>query len=64
MSERISRKNPNKTVENNNGLAERNITADDLKKYKNALDSTRSYVSGDKEWSSSGHRFSDIKDKE
>lgn len=41
----------------NNGQAEKNITAEDMKKYKNALDSTTSYVSGDKDWSSSSHQF-------
>lgn len=59
LSNRINSKNPNNTNTNNNGLSERNITGDDLKKYKNALDTTRSYVSGDKEWSSSSHQFSD-----
>lgn len=63
LSNRINSKNPNNTNTNNNGLSERNITGDDLKKYKNALDTTRSYVSGDKEWSSSSHQFSDKNDK-
>lgn len=59
MSDRINGKGPNNANKNNNGLAERIITADDMKKYKNALDTTDSYVSGDKEWSSSSHQFSD-----
>ncbi len=59
MSNRINSKNPNNTNTNNNGLAERNITGDDMKRFKNALDSTNGYVSGDKEWSSSSHQFSD-----
>lgn len=59
MSDRINGKGPNNANKNNNGLAERIITADDMKKYKNALDTTGSYVSGDKEWSSSSHQFSD-----
>lgn len=59
MSNRINSKNPNNTNTNNNGLAERNISSDDMKKFKNALDNTRNYVSGDKEWSSSSHQFSD-----
>ena len=59
MSNRINSKNPNNTNRNNNGIAERNITSDDMKKYKNSLDTTRNYVSGDKEWSSSSHQFSD-----
>lgn len=58
MSDRINSKNPNKTKSNNNGTAERNITADDMKQYKNALDTSSNYVSGDKEWSSSSHQFS------
>lgn len=61
MSNRIANKNPNNT-NTNNGLAERNITGDDLKKYKSALDTSRSYVSGDNDWSSSSHQFSDKKD--
>ena len=59
MSNRINSKNPNNTNTNNNGLAERNITGEDMKRYKNALDSTNGYVSGDKERSSSSHQFTD-----
>lgn len=59
MSNRINSKNPNNTNTNHNGLAERNITGDDMKRFKNALDSTNGYVSGDKERSSSSHQFSD-----
>lgn len=58
MSNRINSKDPNHTNTNNNGLAERNITAEDMKKYKNSMDTTSNYVSGDKEWSSSSHQFS------
>lgn len=58
MSNRINSKDPNHTNTNNNGLAERDITGDDMKEFKNALDNTRNYVSGDKEWSSSSHQFS------
>ena len=64
MSNRINSKNPNNTNTNNNGLAERNITGDDMKRFKNALDSTSGYVSGDKEWSSSSHQFSDKPEKQ
>ncbi len=59
MSNRINSKNPNHTNTNNNGLAERDITGDDMKRYKNALDSTKGYVSGDQERSSSSHQFTD-----
>ncbi len=38
MSNRINSKNPNQTDRNNNGLAERNITADDMKAFANAMD--------------------------
>ncbi len=57
MSNLPNSKNPNQLTKNNNGLAERNITSDDMKEYKNTMDNTRSYVSGDKEWSSSSHQF-------
>jgi hypothetical protein len=59
MSNRMNSKDPNHTNRNNNGLAERNITADDMKKYKNALDDNRSYISGTEELSSSSHQFSE-----
>ncbi len=59
MSNRINSQNPNRTNRNNNGLAEKNITADDMRKYKNALDDTRSYISGTEELSSSSHKFSE-----
>ncbi|MDF2485247.1 MAG: hypothetical protein K0R46_1415 [Herbinix sp.] len=59
MSNRINSKNPNNTNTNNNGLAERNITGDDMDRYKNALDHTRNYVSGDQEQSSSSHQFTE-----
>ena len=58
MSDRKNSKNPSNTEQNIDGTAERNITGDDMNRYKNALDNTRSYVSGDKEWSSSSHQFS------
>lgn len=58
MSDRKNSKNPSNTEQNSNGLAERNITGDDMNRYKNALDNAKSYVSGDKEWSSSSHQFS------
>ena len=58
MSDKKNSKNPNNTEQNMDGTAERNITGDDMKRYKNAMDNTRSYVSGDKEWSSSSHQFS------
>ena len=58
MPDKKNSKNPSNTEQNNNGTAERNITGDDMKRYKNAMDNTRSYVSGDKEWSSSSHQFS------
>ncbi|MDF2543080.1 MAG: hypothetical protein K0S47_2798 [Herbinix sp.] len=58
MPDRENSQDPNQTLQNNNGVAERNITAEDMKEYKNALDSTRNYVSGDREWSSSSHQFS------
>lgn len=57
MSNRMNSKNPNHTNRNNNGLVEHNITSEDMKKYKNALDGNRSYISGTEELSSSGHRF-------
>ncbi len=60
MSNRMNSKDPNHTNSNNNGLAERNITADDMKKYKNAMDDTRRYISGSEELSSSSHQFSDL----
>jgi len=44
----------------NIGVAERQIMADDMKKYKNAYDAARSYVSGDENWSSAGRRFSEL----
>lgn len=43
----------------NNGIAEKPITGDDMKRFKNALDNTRTYISGDEERSSSSHQFSD-----
>lgn len=58
MSNRINSKNPNQTDRNNNGLAERNITADDMKAFANAMDQQRSYISGS-EPSSSGHQFTE-----
>jgi len=58
MPDSINSKNPLKT-EKKHGVAEKNITAEDMKQYKNAMDNTRNYVSGDKEWSSSSHQFSD-----
>ncbi len=58
MSDRKNAKNPSNTEQNVNGTAEKNITGDDMNRYKNALDNVRSYVSGDKEWSSSSHQFS------
>jgi len=60
MADRNTDRRTGNTNSENNGLAERNITADDMKKYKNALDSQRSYVSGDEEWSSSSRRFTDL----
>jgi hypothetical protein len=54
----MNSKNPNNTKKNMNGQAERNITGDDMKEIKSALDNTRNYVSGDKEGSSSSHQFS------
>lgn len=62
MPDKINSKNPLRTGMNN-GVAERNITAEDLKQYKNAMDNTRSYVSGDNELSSSSHQFSDDSSK-
>lgn len=59
MSNRINSKNPNNTNTNNNGLAERNITGEDMQRYKNSLDNTRNYVSGDQEQSSSSHQFTE-----
>lgn len=56
MPDKINSKNPLRTGKNN-GLAERNINAEDMKRYKNAMDNTRSYVSGDEEQSSSSHQF-------
>ncbi|HHV10657.1 MAG TPA: hypothetical protein GXX75_10315 [Clostridiales bacterium] len=64
MPDTKNSKNPNNTVQNDNGTAERNITGDDMNRYKNALDNTRSYVSGDAEWSSSSHQFSQEPSKE
>ncbi len=58
MSDKENSKNPNNTVQNDDGTAERNITGDDMNRYKNAMDNTRSYVSGDTEWSSSSHQLS------
>ena len=58
MADKKYDKNISKSEQDHNGIAERSITGDDLKRYKNALDNTRSYVSGDKEWSSSSHQFS------
>lgn len=58
MPDKINSKNPLRTGKNN-GVAERNITAEDMKQYKNLMDNTRSYVSGNKEWSSSSHQFTD-----
>lgn len=58
MPDQANSKDPNKTSRNVDGTAEKNITADDMKRYKNAMDNTKSYVSGDKEWSSSSHQFS------
>ncbi|MDF2512753.1 MAG: hypothetical protein K0S04_2619 [Herbinix sp.] len=58
MPDKKNSKNPSNTEQNMDGTAERNITGDDMKRYKNAMDNTRSYVSGDKEWSSSSHQFS------
>lgn len=56
MSDRENSQDPNVTTDNN-GIAERIITAEDMKQYKSAMDNVRSYVSGDKEWSSSSHQF-------
>lgn|GEM_PF-777426 len=47
----------------NTSVAERQITADDMKKYKNAYDAARSYVSGDEDWSSASRRFSELNNK-
>lgn len=58
LSNRINSEDPNDTNTNNNGLAERDITGDDMKEYKNAMDNNRSYVSEGKGWSSSSHQFS------
>ena len=58
MADKKYDKNISKSEQDHNGIAERSITGDDLKRYKNALDNTRSYVSGDKEWPSSSHQFS------
>jgi hypothetical protein len=55
-------KNPLRTGMKN-GVAERNITAKDLKQHKSAMDNTRNYVSGDKEWSSSSYQFYDSSSK-
>ncbi len=57
MSNRVNSKDTNHTNRNNNGLAERNISAEDMKKYKNAMDDTRSYISGTEELSSSSHQY-------
>lgn len=57
MSNRINSKNPNNTNTNNNGLAERNITGDDMKAFKNVMDNNKSYVSGTTGRSSSSHQF-------
>ncbi len=59
MSNRMNSKDPNHTNSTNNGLAERNISAEVMKKYKNALDDSKSYISGTEELSSSSHRFGD-----
>ncbi|NLL72896.1 MAG: hypothetical protein GX237_05155 [Clostridiales bacterium] len=56
MSEKANRKNPLMTGKNN-GLAERIIDAEDMKRYKNAMDNSRSYISGDEQQSSSSHQF-------
>lgn len=53
--------NKNQSDKDNNGLAEKPITGEDMKKFKNALDNTRTYISGDEERSSSSHQFSDKK---
>lgn len=58
MPDKANNKDPNKLTRNVDGTAEKMITADDMKRYKNAMDNTKSYVSGDQEWSSSSHQFS------
>ena len=57
MSNRINSKNPNNTNTNHNGLAERNITGDDMNAFKNAMDNNKSYVSGTTGQSSASHQF-------
>ena len=59
MSNRINSKNPNHTNTNNNGLAERDITGDDMNAFKNAMDHQRSYVSGTTGRSSTSHQFTE-----
>jgi len=64
MTDRFNSKRTNSDeADNNNGVAEKIITSDDMKKYKNAYDVSRSYVSGDEDWSSSSHRFSELNNK-
>lgn len=63
MSNRINSKNPNNTNTNNNGLAERNITGDDMNTFKNAMDNNKSYVSGTTGRSSSSHQFTKLNTK-
>ncbi len=60
MSNRMNSKNPNHTNTNNNGLAERDITGDDMNACKNAMDQKRSYISGTSGRSSSSHQFTKI----
>lgn len=48
----------------NIGVAERQLSADDMKKYKNCYDAARSYISGDEDKSSSGHRFSQLNNRQ
>lgn len=59
MSNRINTPDHSTTKRTNNGYAEKSITGEDMKKYKNALDRSRSYVSGDEERSSSSHQFTE-----
>lgn len=59
VSNRVNSKDPNKTSTNNNGLVERNITSEDMKELKNALDNKRNYISGTAGWSSSSHQFTE-----
>ncbi len=59
MSNRINTPDQSPVKRKNNGCAEKSITGEDMNKYKNALDRSRSYVSGDEDRSSSSHQFTE-----